>query len=180
MRWRTRETDPDLEARPVVTHSPFANDDTPPQVAKRASDFVMRTGLEDYAKYIHQGTFLARRRFGQSQVEYLEEVYRKEDKSREDGRRRRHKGGTDASKDELRDVDAGPVPTDENTRLRRDYEKEQFAKEGDRGRWQIFFRQSWRVHALILSCSLGAVIQGWDETAINGGQVYSRIISNVH
>ena len=180
MRWRTRQTDPDPEVGQVVAHSPFANDNTPRQVSKRASDFLIRTGLEDYAKYIRQGTFLARRRFGQSQVEYLEEEYMKEDKGFEDRRRRQHKGAANASKDRLRDVNAGPIATDENIRLRRDYEKEQFAKEGDRGRWQIFFRQSWRVHALILCCSLGAVIQGWDETAINGGQVYSRNISNLH
>ncbi|KAL8718583.1 MAG: hypothetical protein Q9225_004299 [Loekoesia sp. 1 TL-2023] len=34
------------------------------------------------------------------------------------------------------------------------------------------FRQPWRVYALISCCSLGALIQGWDESAVNGAQLY--------
>lgn len=32
------------------------------------------------------------------------------------------------------------------------------------------FKQPWMMYALIGCCSLGAAVQGWDETAVNGGQ----------
>ncbi|KAH7112931.1 hypothetical protein B0J11DRAFT_183760 [Dendryphion nanum] len=34
------------------------------------------------------------------------------------------------------------------------------------------FKQPWRLYALVGCCSLGAAVQGWDETAINGAQVF--------
>ncbi|KAF2634027.1 hypothetical protein P280DRAFT_554874 [Massarina eburnea CBS 473.64] len=34
------------------------------------------------------------------------------------------------------------------------------------------FRQPWRLYALVGVCSLGAAVQGWDETAVNGAQIY--------
>ncbi|KAF9732672.1 hypothetical protein PMIN06_002873 [Paraphaeosphaeria minitans] len=36
------------------------------------------------------------------------------------------------------------------------------------------FKQPWRLYALVGVCSLGAAVQGWDETAVNGAQVYYR------
>jgi len=32
------------------------------------------------------------------------------------------------------------------------------------------FKQPWRLYALVGCCSLGAAVQGWDETAVNGGK----------
>jgi len=32
------------------------------------------------------------------------------------------------------------------------------------------FKQPWRLYALVGCCSLGAAVQGWDETAVNGGE----------
>lgn len=37
--------------------------------------------------------------------------------------------------------------------------------------WLGLPRLPWRVYALVICCSLGAVVQGWDETAINGGLI---------
>ncbi|KAF2655619.1 hypothetical protein K491DRAFT_412594 [Lophiostoma macrostomum CBS 122681] len=34
------------------------------------------------------------------------------------------------------------------------------------------FKQPWRLYALVGCCSLGAAVQGWDETAVNGAQVF--------
>ncbi|KAF2834977.1 sugar transporter family protein [Patellaria atrata CBS 101060] len=34
------------------------------------------------------------------------------------------------------------------------------------------FNQPWRLYALVVCCSLGAAVQGWDETAINGAQIF--------
>ncbi|KAF2715807.1 hypothetical protein K504DRAFT_478840 [Pleomassaria siparia CBS 279.74] len=34
------------------------------------------------------------------------------------------------------------------------------------------FKQPWRLYALVGCCSLGAAVQGWDETAVNGAQIY--------
>ncbi|PVI05411.1 hypothetical protein DM02DRAFT_725112 [Periconia macrospinosa] len=34
------------------------------------------------------------------------------------------------------------------------------------------FKQPWRLYALVGICSIGAAVQGWDETAVNGAQIY--------
>ncbi|KAF2202978.1 hypothetical protein GQ43DRAFT_390975 [Delitschia confertaspora ATCC 74209] len=34
------------------------------------------------------------------------------------------------------------------------------------------YNQPWRLYALVACCSLGAAVQGWDETAVNGAQIY--------
>ena len=42
--------------------------------------------------------------------------------------------------------------------------------------WQLFkkslkrWKQPWRMWNLVLLCALGACVQGWDESAVNGGQ----------
>ncbi|KAF2108423.1 hypothetical protein BDV96DRAFT_587778 [Lophiotrema nucula] len=36
------------------------------------------------------------------------------------------------------------------------------------------FKQPWRMYALVGLCSLAAAVQGWDETAVNGAQIYYR------
>ncbi|KAF2014555.1 hypothetical protein BU24DRAFT_371260 [Aaosphaeria arxii CBS 175.79] len=36
------------------------------------------------------------------------------------------------------------------------------------------FKQPWRLYALVGCCSLGAAVQGWDETAVNGAQVFYK------
>jgi hypothetical protein len=45
--------------------------------------------------------------------------------------------------------------------------------ERQKDRWNQF-KQPWQVYALIFCCSLGAAVQGWDESAINGGQFHPR------
>ncbi|KAK3215883.1 hypothetical protein GRF29_8g1427028 [Pseudopithomyces chartarum] len=34
------------------------------------------------------------------------------------------------------------------------------------------FNQPWRLYAVVGLCSLGAAVQGWDESAVNGAQIY--------
>ncbi|KAF2759188.1 hypothetical protein EJ05DRAFT_499609 [Pseudovirgaria hyperparasitica] len=34
------------------------------------------------------------------------------------------------------------------------------------------FNQPWRLYFLIICCSLGAAVQGWDESAVNGAQIF--------
>ena len=35
---------------------------------------------------------------------------------------------------------------------------------------KVYFSQPWRIHALVGCCYVGAIIQGWDETGVNGGE----------
>lgn len=144
--------------REIGIRGPFDAYDTKESILVMVKDFLHRTGLLDYAHYFRIGAFLARRPFGGKQVECLREFYEEEDKeSREDP--------GNAPEDGLGSSNA----LNEHKDLRRQYEYDALNQEGDRGRWQIFWRQNWRVHALVLCCSLGAAIQGWDETAVNGG-----------
>jgi len=160
--------------RRIGVRGPFDEDKTAQDVIKRKNEFLLRTGLHDHAQYIHRGAFLARRPFGNAQVKYL-----RDERKAEDGRRRREAeksvGEANGTGQGLRvgrqDPDVGPTDTDDYVVLRQKYEDEQFEMEGNRGRWQIYIRQNWHVHALVLCCSLGAVIQGWDESAVNGGNV---------
>ena len=162
------------QQRQVGVRGPFDEDKNAQDVIKTKNEFLLRTGLHDHAQYIHRGAFLARRPFGNAQVKYL-----RDERTAEDGRRRRERERPDREANDTQegsrvarqDPDVGPTDTDDNRILRRKYEDEQFEIEGNRGRWQIYIRQNWHVHALVLCCSLGAAIQGWDECAINGGNV---------
>lgn len=31
------------------------------------------------------------------------------------------------------------------------------------------FKQTWTLYALVILCSIGAAVQGWDESAVSGG-----------
>ncbi|KAF2265060.1 hypothetical protein CC78DRAFT_532691 [Lojkania enalia] len=53
----------------------------------------------------------------------------------------------------------------------RDYERQALHLEYSQRRIDKF-KQPWRLYALVGICSLGAAVQGWDETAVNGAQVY--------
>ena len=37
--------------------------------------------------------------------------------------------------------------------------------------WRQYWSQHYMIHALVGCCSLGAAVQGWDESAVNGGKV---------
>ena len=155
-------------ARDIGVRGPFDAYDTRESVLEMVDNFLSRTGLDDYAQYIRIGAFLARRPFGKRQVDYLKRAHEEEDAP--SGNR------VSSSREELsaasRDVPDASDDMSAPTNLRRQYEYEKLDREGDRGRWQIFWRQNWRVHALVLCCSLGAAIQGWDESAVNGGNLY--------
>ena len=157
--------------RRIGVRGPFDDDKTADDVVKRVNEFQRRTGLQEYAKYFNSGAFLARRPFGKEQVEYLRKERKKEDEKAErlNGVANHIREG---SGPERQGTDVGPTDTDDIRKLRYEYEDKQLEREGNRGRWHIYIRQNWHVHALIFCCSLGAVIQGWDETAVNGGKVY--------
>ena len=139
--------------REIGVRGPFDPYQTRESMLKMVDGFLCRTGLLDYAHYFRIGAFLARRPFGKRQVEYLQKAYREEDAQ-----------SSISARDTSNEVN-------ESKNLRRQYEYDKLDREGDRGRWRIFWRQKWRVHALVLCCSLGAAIQGWDESAVNGGNV---------
>ena len=139
----------------IGVRGPFDAYETREDVLRRVDEFLCRTGLLDYAHYFRVGAFLARRPFGEKQVEWLKRAHRQEYEQSENK--------LSGSPDNLR------VAQNDDRLLRRQYEYDMLGREGNRGRWQIFWRQKWRVHALVLCCSLGAAIQGWDETAVNGG-----------
>ena len=146
----------------IWTSSPFDEDKNDEDVRKRVDKFLLRTGLHDYAPYFKSGAFLARRPFGEQQVNYLKAQHGA------DGKKQR---------EEVHDLERKLTNTQEGSseypedlmEKRHAYEYDQLKREGERGRWYIYVRQNWHVHALILCCSLGAIIQGWDETAVNGG-----------
>ena len=145
------------EEREIGVRGPFDAYETKEDIKNRLEEFRSRTGLLDYDHYFRVGAFLARRPFGEKQVEFLKRAHKEEDAEYE------HR--LSASPNNLH-----PVPNDIRE-LRRKYEYDMLSREGNRGRWQIFWRQKWRVHALVMCCSLGAAIQGWDETAVNGGSL---------
>ena len=149
----------------IGLRGPFDAYETRESMLASVDRFIRRTGLHDYAHYFRIGAFLARRPFGKRQVEYLKRAHREEDeKSRE-----RASGSQEESHAAPEDARGASNDADESRALRRRYEYQKLDREGDRGRWRIFQRQKWRVHALVLCCSLGAMIQGMDESAVNGG-----------
>ena len=150
--------------REIGVRGPFDAYETKEDVESRVEEFRCRTGLLDYDHYFRVGAFLARRPFGEKQVNFLKRAHEEED-AQSDHR-------LSASPNNL------PAKLNDARELRRKYEYDMLSREGNRGRWQIFWRQKWRVHALVLCCSLGAAIQGWDETAVNGGSLgLSRLLS---
>ncbi|KAF7679855.1 general substrate transporter [Alternaria burnsii] len=52
-----------------------------------------------------------------------------------------------------------------------DKEREALRKEYSDNRWDQF-DQPKRLYFLVACCSLGAAVQGWDQTAVNGAQIY--------
>lgn len=151
--------------REIGIRGPFDAYDTTASVLDMADRFISRTGLLDYAHYFRIGAFLARRPFGGEQVKSLKKAHEEEDKKSNNSASSSREDSSAAPEDAL---GTSNIPNDHKD-LRRRYEYDRLEQEGDRGRWQIFWRQKWRVHALVLCCSLGAAIQGWDETAVNGG-----------
>lgn len=145
----------------VGIRSPFDKYPREEDEKERLDAFLRRTGLHDYERFIRIGAFLARRDPGTPQVKYIREIRKQED----------------AARSRNNEEDTAPLgsiygltETAKDTKKKReDYEDYVLDREGYTGKWNIFFRQSWHVLALVGCCSLGAVIQGWDETAINGG-----------
>ena len=143
--------------REIGVRGPFDAYENREDILESVNRFLRRTGLLDYAHYFRIGAFLARRPFGEKQVTYLSRAHTEEDAQSEN-----------RPSDSPNNLHAEP---NDIRLLRRQYEYDMLSREGNRGRWQIFWRQKWRVHALVLCCSLGAAIQGWDETAVNGGSL---------
>ncbi len=123
---------------------------------KRLNGFLQRTGLGEHQRLFRIGAFLARRNPGADQVKYVTDFRRQEE----------------AEGTAHQDSEHGPTETIENRGLREEEEDRILLREGHKDKWfrlHVLFRQNWHVIALVGCCSLGAIIQGWDETAINGG-----------
>lgn len=64
---------------------------------------------------------------------------------------------------------------DKDAFLRPQYEREYRAEEKDYlrlesdGKGKDRFRQTWNLYALVIVCSIGAAVQGWDESAVSSG-----------
>ncbi|OJD39050.1 mfs sugar transporter [Diplodia corticola] len=41
------------------------------------------------------------------------------------------------------------------------------------------FRQTWTLYALVVICSIGAAVQGWDESAVSSAQIYYQYALNI-
>lgn len=50
--------------------------------------------------------------------------------------------------------------------LRLDQEEIRMLQKEETSKWD----QPWRLYALVATCAMGAAVQGWDETAVNGGK----------
>ena len=158
----------------IGVRGPFDPYDTEESTLKMADEFLRRTGLIDYAQYIRVGASLAKRSFGSApqgradyQVDFLKRFHEKEDAELEDSTAH----SPEISGTGLQGAKIESIDTKENRDRRREYEYDMLDREGNKRKWQIYRRQSWRVHALVLCCSLGAAIQGWDESAVNGGDL---------
>lgn len=149
----------------VGLRSPFDHYPGADEENVRLNGFLRRTGLHDYERYIRIGAFLARRDPGAPQVKYVRKIRRQE----EEEATRSNSRAEGTTQQDLKD---GPMENSENKKIREKYEDDILDREGYSGkrfRWHILSQQNWHVLALVGCCSLGAVIQGWDETAINGG-----------
>ncbi|KAL8791325.1 MAG: hypothetical protein Q9195_005944 [Heterodermia aff. obscurata] len=139
----------DQHARRIETRigarGPFDEVKTSEEVLGRVNDFLLRTGLHDYTQYFKIGAFLARRRFGKQQAEFLRQEHREEDRACRDEERRR--GEANATLEGARlgrpNINVGPTAMDDNLQLRRKYDIDQLMKEGHRGRWTIYSYE-WR------------------------------------
>lgn len=64
---------------------------------------------------------------------------------------------------------------DKDAFSRPQYEREYRAEEKDYlrlescGQGKDRFRQTWTLYALVIVCSIGAAVQGWDESAVSSG-----------
>jgi len=154
---------------------PFDGCETEKDTLEMANRFLRRSGLVVYAHYFRIGASLAKRSFGTApqgrhdyQVDYLRKFHETNDIALEATRSRSRRESQSEPKDDLNEE----IDTQEIRQLRREEEYRRLEDEGNRKKWQIYRRQTWRVHALVLCCSLGAAIQGWDESAVNGGEIY--------
>ena len=149
-------------ATSVGIRSPFDNYPTEEREKVRLNEFLRRTGRHDYERFIRIGAFLARRDPGTPQVKYIREIRKQEAAARP-----KNSGEDTAPQDSTYAL----TETAEDKTKREEYEDKILDREGYKGKWNIFFRQSWQVLALVGCCSLGAVIKGWDETELTGGGV---------
>ena len=160
----TRLTQSRSDSTGVGLRSPFKDYPDENDEMKRLSGFLQRTGLGEYERFFRIGAFLARRKPGADQVEYVQTFRRGEEAATSNSRPE----GT-----AHQDLEHRPTETVENQKLREDEEDRILYRERHKEDWfrlHVLFRQNWHVIALVGCCSLGAMIQGWDEAAINGGE----------
>lgn len=158
-----RLTDSRSDIRGVGLRGPFDLYRSEDDEIKRLDGFLQRTGLGDYERDFRIGAFLARRKPGADQVAFIKKFRGEEiaatSKSRPNGTAHQYS-------------QYGPTEDINNKALREAQEDRILLREGHKEKWfrlHVLFRQNWHVIALVGCCSLGAMIQGWDETGINGG-----------
>ena len=161
------------EGDQLGVRGPFDEYETEERTLEMANNFIRRTGLIEYAHIFRIAAELAKRPFGSApegrtdyQVDYLKTLHAREEDELERNAARYCEGSNIG----MQDARSEPIDTKENRDARRQYEYYRLEREGDKGKLFIYWRQKWRVHALVLCCSLGAAIQGWDESAVNGGR----------
>lgn len=52
---------------------------------------------------------------------------------------------------------------------RNDLNEELWLDQESKGKGKEKFRQTWTLYALVIVCSIGATVQGWDESAVSSG-----------
>ncbi|KAK5044803.1 hypothetical protein LTR84_010459 [Exophiala bonariae] len=134
----------------VLINGPF-NDKSEREMRLLLNDFLTATGLRDYEHYFTKGMFLA-----QNPAAF--------DQPREDG--------LHLTQEEKETLVYEEVPvkrvnrTESSSSWRPDYKK-----------WRNISAPLWR---LVCLCALGAAVQGWDESAVNGAQLFYQRAFRIH
>ena len=158
-----RPTHSRSDIRGVGLRGPFDLYPSEDDEIQRLDGFLQRTGLGDYERDFRIGAFLARRNPGADQLDFIRKFRSEERKATSNSRPK----GTVPQY-----LQYGPTEAIEIKEMREAQEDRILLREGHKEKWfrlHVLFRQNWHVIALVGCCSLGAMIQGWDETAINGG-----------
>ena len=158
-----RLTDSRSDIRGVGLRGPFADYPSEDDEIKSLDGFLQRTGLGVYKRDFRIGAFLARRNPGADQVAYITKFRGEEEAATSNS----NPNGTADQR-----LQYGLSEAIKNKELREAQEDRNLLREGHKEKWfrlHVLLRQNWHVIALVGCCSLGAMIQGWDETGINGG-----------
>lgn len=60
-------------------------------------------------------------------------------------------------------------------KYRDDLDEKEWLHQESSGKGKEKFRQTWTLYSLVIVCSIGATVQGWDESAVSSGAYYRQI-----